>query len=71
MATMLKGLGVMCEIKSNLMTFALSSAVVPKMIDPFAMLQLFNGGCSCCRAKWIFKKQAEYHCAALALNRVD
>jgi hypothetical protein len=38
LATMLKGLGVMCEMKSNLMTFALNSAVVPKMIDPFAML---------------------------------
>lgn len=45
MATMLKGLGVMCELKSNLMTFALSPTAVPTMIDPFAMLQLFNGGC--------------------------
>lgn len=48
MATMLKGLGVMCELKSNLMTFALSSTAVPKLIDPFAMLQLFNGGCASC-----------------------
>lgn len=43
LATMMSGLGMICTLKSGLMSFALNPLAVPKMIDPFAMLQVFNG----------------------------
>lgn len=43
MATMMKGLGMICTLKDGLMSFALNPTQVPKIIDPFAMLQVFSG----------------------------
>jgi hypothetical protein len=43
MATMMQGLGVICSLKAGLVSFALNPAQVPKIIDPFAMLQVFSG----------------------------
>lgn len=42
-ATMMSGLGMICTLKSGLMTFALDTLKAPKAIDPFAMLQVFSG----------------------------
>jgi hypothetical protein len=45
-ATMMKGMGMICSLKNGLMSFALNPTYTPQIIDPFAMLQIFSGECA-------------------------
>lgn len=45
LATMMSGLGMICNLKAGIMQFALNPLAMPKLIDPFAMLNVFSGVC--------------------------
>lgn len=44
LATMMSGLGMICNLKAGIMQFALNPLAVPKLVDPSAMLNIFSGG---------------------------